>query len=559
MREFNARFGVLVRDVMEPALTLAEQGKTEELDRLFAHQAPALFQAVFEADRDLVKRQMEVGHDAYETAVVNLRRRLIAGIGFGCAGLLAVFGAGWALYRNVRRPIQALEGHLRDIIRGELKLDIAASEVIEFRGVFAMIRAPRAHLTFADWRRRDFERRANAIRQETVEGMARTIETETGGAVQRFGQRARAMFDEASDMAAAADRVNAHAGETAVAVDQALKNAKIAADASEQLASSIREVSARVEHASDVARAASGKGADARETIRSLAGAGERISHVTRLIADIASQTNLLALNATIEAARAGDAGRGFAVVANEVKQLATQTARATAEISQQIDSLRTATAAAVTHVEAVSETLDTVAEVSISVAASIERQTAATREIARNVAESGDAAVRINGLVAEVSREAGTTGQRAGQLRGNASAVADDVAALQTALVRTVRTATTEADRRLAPRVAVDVACSVSFGRGGASIRARLRDLSTSGATIHTDKANSASPGQLGNLVLTQSGGVGAEFEVRSTEPPGQLHVQFTAGEADPAFADAVSRLIGAGRPVAARSPAAA
>ena len=147
------------------------------------------------------------------------------------------------------------------------------------------------------------------------------------------------MLDEATAMTASAQRVNSNAERTAVAVDQALKNAQVVAAASEQLAASIREVASQVDHASEVARDASGKGAAARETIRTLAGAGERISHVTRLISDIASQTNLLALNATIEAARAGEAGKGFAVVAGEVKALASQTARATAEISQQIDS----------------------------------------------------------------------------------------------------------------------------------------------------------------------------------------------------------------------------
>ena len=65
--------------------------------------------------------------------------------------------------------------------------------------------------------------------------------------------------------------------------------------------------------------------------VKDISGAdADRIGDVTKLITTIAEQTNLLALNATIEAARAGDAGRGFAVVAQEVKALASQTAKAT-------------------------------------------------------------------------------------------------------------------------------------------------------------------------------------------------------------------------------------
>ncbi len=550
IRQFDDRYASLLHEGIEPALTLARQGNVAQLDELFAKQMPPLFQAVFDADRALVVRQVQAGHDAYQDAVANLHWRLMIGLILGGAGLFAASASGWALYRGVEQPLRVLEGSLRAITRNDLDQEIATPTMREYRGVVAMLRAMRAHLAFAAWQRQEFECKAETVRHETVEAMAARIETEAGSAVDRVGERARAMCTDADAMTASSDRVNANSERTAVAVDRALKNVQIVAAASEELAASIREVSSQVDHASQVARDASGKGTEAREAIQSLSSAGERISTVVRLIADIASQTNLLALNATIEAARAGQAGKGFAVVAAEVKALATQTARATSEITQQIDSLRSATRTAVDQVEAVGQTLDTVAEVSISVAAAIEQQTAATREIARNVAESGEALQRITGLMAEVSREASSAGEQAGHLLGNVGAVADDVIALRIALVRTVRTATTEADRRLESRATVDAACSVSLAAAGSAIPGRLRDLSTHGATIEIAGVDGTPAGALGHISLPQAGQARAQFEVRSTAPGGRLHVRFVDGMVDPAFAAAIARLMDAGKP---------
>src|SRR6185369_2103182 len=119
--------------------------------------------------------------------------------------------------------------------------------------------------------------------------------------------------------------------------ETASQHVRSAATASDELSKSISEIARRVQESNGIAAEAVKQAAATDQRIAELSEAGTRIGDVVKLITSIAEQTNLLALNATIEAARAGDAGRGFAVVEQEVKSLASQTAKATEEISSHI------------------------------------------------------------------------------------------------------------------------------------------------------------------------------------------------------------------------------
>ncbi|MFX3854131.1 hypothetical protein ACJBUA_12105, partial [Streptococcus suis] len=70
-----------------------------------------------------------------------------------------------------------------------------------------------------------------------------------------------------------------------------------------------------------------------------------------------------------------------------------------------------------------------------------------------------------VSELIGEVARDADETRAQAGYVHENSDQVKQGIGALRTALVRAVRTATREANRRKLPRYRVDWPCEVTTG----------------------------------------------------------------------------------------------
>jgi methyl-accepting chemotaxis protein len=409
------------RNGIAQSFALAEQGKRDELTRLLLVDMKTVVDGSGKQLNDLADLfAKQVAAESQKSAAHYENSRTIVSL-FIALAALATVALAMMLTRSIVRPLSSAVSAAESVAQGDL------TRPIETHGNDEVSRLLKALATMQQNLR------------ETLQGISGSA-TQLATAADELNavtlDSTQGLQQQNNEIEQAATAVN----QMTAAVEEVARNAVSTSDATRQSSESAHLGQVRV---SETATAINALASDVQQTgelVQSLANQSQDIGKVLDVIRAIAEQTNLLALNAAIEAARAGESGRGFAVVADEVRALAYRTQQSTQEIEQMVqgmrggsslalDSMQASTARATTTLalaERAGEALQTITasvheihERNLVIASAAEEQAQVAREVDRNLVNIRDLSLRSAAGADQTSASSHELSQLANALQG--------------------------------------------------------------------------------------------------------------------------------------------
>jgi len=394
--QFKSTFAAY-RSGIAQSFTLADQGRRDELTKLLLVDMKTVVDGSGKQLNDLADLfARQVAAESQNSAAHYETSRMIVSL-FIALAALATVGLAMLLTRSIVRPLNEALSAAENVARGDL------TNPIQTHGNDEVSRLLKALATMQQNLR------------ETLQGISGSA-TQLATAADELNavtlDSTQGLQQQNNEIEQAATAVN----EMTTAVEEVARNAVSTSDATRQSSESAHQGQERVSETASAISALANDVQHTGELVQSLANQSQDIGKVLDVIRAIAEQTNLLALNAAIEAARAGESGRGFAVVADEVRALAHRTQQSTQEIEQMVQGMRNGSTLALDSMQAsasraagtlvlaerAGEALQTITasvheihERNLVIASAAEEQAQVAREVDRNLVNIRDLSVR--------------------------------------------------------------------------------------------------------------------------------------------------------------------
>lgn len=348
---------------------------------------------------------------AFQAATEQFQFMLLVGVALICFVILAIMVP--VINATVARPLSQIAQQMEELAAGNTDVEIVSDSREDeigaiSRSLVALRAGVRRNAALVEEIKARDDREARLLRDAAVRAGTEKYFAELTMLMDGLGAMTRQMSEDTATMKSAVGHADSGSEQARNAATEAAQNVSAVAGAAEQLLDAIEEISRQVVDSTGVVREAVAQTEKSSAGVSRLATAAAKVGDVVELISRIAAQTNLLALNATIEAARAGEAGRGFAVVAQEVKTLATRTAKATQDIAAQIADMQSATDQSVGAIEAIREKIAAVERISAIIASAVHEQGASTQEIVRSTRSAAEGTQSMSDHVGSVGKAVG-------------------------------------------------------------------------------------------------------------------------------------------------------